>query len=227
MCNGQRPGKARGLRVGSLLLGACLGVCMLAAPVIAQEDPAKEKISIDLRDANLRDAIDLIFKDTSLNHVVAQGVYGTGVTLRLDNIEREQALRILLESRGLEYNVVDGVYMIKPKEAAQVVGPGAGAGAQPGPGPGAGAPRAGVGPGTAASSTNAVAGELISIPLRHLDPWYAAALLQGQSMSGGSMGMGGGSEGGFGGSSFGSGGFGSSRTTNTRSSNFGSSGFRR
>lgn len=193
---------------GLLLAGACaLGLGIATSPTTAQGkvDPAKERISLDLKDADLRDAIAMIFKDTDLNYALEEGVAAAGVSLTLNNVERIRALEVLLKTRGFEYTVTNNIYTIKRKAGA------APAGGVPGMEPGmpgeavptaglaepAGMPVAGMEGGATPSTASTARASWTKVALRHLHPFEALAVLTGSS--GGNAGQYGGTGGGYGG----------------------------
>lgn len=210
----RRFGRSWYRRGCSILLSLGLAAGLAALPAQAQENAAQEKISLDLVDADLRDAVTLIFKDTPLNYTFADGVYATNVTLKLDGVPRERALDILLKSKGLQYSKEGGVYVIKPRPGANPGGMGVPGGmavpggeAMPAGAPGVARPAAtgAEAGGGAAAPAGKRESKLEQIKLTHLDPWYLIAVLRGQSNQGGQFGGVGG--GGFGsmGSGFGGG----------------------
>ncbi|UCC67111.1 MAG: hypothetical protein JSV79_08155 [Armatimonadota bacterium] len=92
---------------GALLAGGC-------AWAQAEDRP----ITLDLREADLEDALRLIFKDTPSSFTLESGVTGREVTLTLNNVTFSQALRAILEMHGLTYRKEDRIYHIvrKPEE---------------------------------------------------------------------------------------------------------------
>ena len=97
---------------------------LLAAAVWAQEKPASqgrvkpaptnsrwvgEKISLDLKDADLRDVLHTFSQLTGLNIVVDPEVKGA-VTVRLHDVPWDQALEVILRTNGygdvLEGNIL-------------------------------------------------------------------------------------------------------------------------
>jgi type II secretory pathway component GspD/PulD (secretin) len=65
-----------------------------------------EPISLDLKDADIRDVLLTFSKLTRLNMVIDPDVRGS-VTVRLENVPWDQALDVILRSNGLGY-VVEG-----------------------------------------------------------------------------------------------------------------------
>ena len=65
-----------------------------------------EPISLDLKDADLRDVLLTFSKLARLNMVIDPDVRGS-VTVRLENVPWDQALEVILKSNGLGY-VLEG-----------------------------------------------------------------------------------------------------------------------
>jgi type IV pilus assembly protein PilQ len=63
-----------------------------------------EPISLDLKDADLRDVLLTFAKLTKMNMVIDPEVKGT-VTVRLENVPWDQALDVILKANGLGYVV--------------------------------------------------------------------------------------------------------------------------
>ncbi len=175
----------RHLSCAGLILGMGLALGWASPPARAQaQDPAKELISLNLADADVRDAIALVFQDSPLNYALADGVHGARVTLKVDNVAREKALQIILQGKGLEFSKEDGVYVIKPqarREREMVMGDPAPA--RPEPARGQLAPaQPGVGPDAGGRAPVAAAGRVVTvkIPLMHIGPTETCALLAGQ-----------------------------------------------
>jgi type IV pilus assembly protein PilQ len=83
---------------------------VLGYPAIAiGEEPRKyagEPISLDLKDADIRDVLLTFSKLARLNMVIDPDVRGS-VTVRLENVPWDQALEVILKVNGLGY-VLEG-----------------------------------------------------------------------------------------------------------------------
>lgn len=200
-------------------LTAVVGLMMVSAPISAhaQIDP-KDRIipSLEFNDADVRDALRVLFKTVNVPYVINSDVQGT-VTCSLTNVPFETALRNILSQVNATYRVEGGVYTILVKQDAgsRPVGDGGDGGFTP-------------------TTTEKDVYPTI-IPIRHADPMYIVRLLNaewdltnfspesstmslggasggfGGGFGGGNSGFGGGSSGFGGGSSgFGGGGFGGS-----------------
>jgi type IV pilus assembly protein PilQ len=79
------------------------------APIFIGEGPSKyvgEPISLDLKDADIRDVLLTFSKLARLNMVIDPDVRGS-VTVRLENVPWDQALDVILKVNGLGY-VLEG-----------------------------------------------------------------------------------------------------------------------
>jgi type IV pilus assembly protein PilQ len=79
-------------------------------PAVVVGEPIRrfrgEPISLDLKDADLRDVLLTFSKLARLNMVIDPDVRGS-VTVRLENVPWDQALEVILKSNGLGY-VLEG-----------------------------------------------------------------------------------------------------------------------
>lgn len=157
------------------------------APAQTTQDPRNTIIqSINLDQADVRDALKVLFKDVKAQYTVAPDVQGV-VTVSLDHVPFETALRNILNQVDATWAVDAGIYSIVKKQAAE-------------------APQAIEAP--VRESSFSVP---ITIPLRSIDPARLLQLLQGVDNVNGSpeisplINIGGG---GFAGGGFGGGGFG-------------------
>lgn len=193
-------------------LTAVVGLMMVSAPISAhaQIDP-KDRIipSLEFNDADVRDALRVLFKTVNVPYVINSDVQGT-VTCSLTNVPFETALRNILSQVNATYRVEGGVYTILVKQDAgsRPVGDGGDGGFTP-------------------TTTEKDVYPTI-IPIRHADPLLIVRLLNAEwdinmspEMSALSGGFG--NSGGFGGSS--GGGFGSGFGGGNSGFGGGSSGF--
>ena len=70
-----------------------------------------EPISLDLKDADIKDVFRTISELTGLNIVIDPDVHGT-VTVRLENVPWDQALELILKQNGLGYIIENNVMRI-------------------------------------------------------------------------------------------------------------------
>jgi len=75
-----------------------------------------ERVSLDFKDADVRDVLRILSDISGLNVIVAREVRGT-VTIRLINIPWDQALDVVLEDAGLAATVEGNVMKIAPLRA--------------------------------------------------------------------------------------------------------------
>jgi type IV pilus assembly protein PilQ len=72
-----------------------------------------EKISLDLKDADLKDVLATFAKLEKLNIAVDPEVHGS-VTVRLHDVPWDQALELILRSNGLGYLLENNILRVGP-----------------------------------------------------------------------------------------------------------------
>lgn len=72
-----------------------------------------EKLSLNFQDIEVRSVLQLIADFTGLNLVASDSVSGT-ITLRLQNVPWDQALELILKTKGLDKRKVGNVLMVAP-----------------------------------------------------------------------------------------------------------------
>ncbi len=92
----------------------------LAKEIIAEDEPNKEvftgeKLSLNFQNIEVRAVLQLIADFTNLNMVTSDSVSGS-VTLRLKNVPWDQALDIILKTKGLGMRQSGNVIMVAPSE---------------------------------------------------------------------------------------------------------------
>lgn len=98
-------------------------LAMLAALVPAGARAASEPpVSVTLRDADIRQAVAQLLRDTGINYVFAEEAPGK-VTASLKDVPLRQALRLLLAAAGCEASESDGVVVIRRRAEAQPPAP--------------------------------------------------------------------------------------------------------
>ncbi|MEX2243803.1 MAG: hypothetical protein WD716_08165, partial [Fimbriimonadaceae bacterium] len=177
------------------VLGLVVVGSMLTAPIVGTAHGQDQKIipSLDLDQADIRDALLIIFKHAGYSYSVENGVQGT-VTVHLVNQPFESVLRNVLNQVGATYRIEGGIYNIMPRPTPE--------------------PPTPVDPGTGSGSSDVIR----KIRIRHADPSLIVLILSGQAdigtqpesstlqFGGGGMSGGGGFGGGGGGLSGGGGG---------------------
>ncbi|GAB4460868.1 MAG: hypothetical protein OHK0029_25430 [Armatimonadaceae bacterium] len=106
--------------VAAILFGSIAAA--LPLPAAAQENTATRDtnappaVSLDVRDAPLRTALEQLFEKAKVDFVLDPRVAGF-VTLRLTDQPFENALKLLLRSGAvpLSYRVENGVYIVEPR----------------------------------------------------------------------------------------------------------------
>ncbi|WP_249678239.1 type IV pilus secretin PilQ family protein [Pseudomonas abieticivorans] len=74
-----------------------------------------EKLSLNFQDIDVRSVLQLIADFTHLNLVASDTVQG-GITLRLQNVPWDQALDLILKTKGLDKRKVGNVLLVAPAE---------------------------------------------------------------------------------------------------------------
>ncbi|MBC3364017.1 type IV pilus secretin PilQ family protein [Pseudomonas sp. SWRI154] len=74
-----------------------------------------EKLSLNFQDIEVRSVLQLIADFTNLNLVASDTVQG-GITLRLQNVPWDQALDLVLKTKGLDKRMVGNVLLVAPAD---------------------------------------------------------------------------------------------------------------
>jgi hypothetical protein len=112
--------------VNYLLLAAVVALAQAVDSHGAKGDTSAVKsqtVNIELRDTQIKDAIDVLFKDRGLAYTVDPRVTGKIVELRITGVSFKQALEALCEAAGLSCTMTEGIYKICPAVATGA-GPG-------------------------------------------------------------------------------------------------------
>jgi len=83
--------------------------------VVRKEEYTGEKLSLNFQDIEVRAVLQLLADFTALNVVVSDSVQGN-ITLRLKNVPWDQALDIILKSKGLAMRQSGNVLLVAPGE---------------------------------------------------------------------------------------------------------------
>jgi hypothetical protein len=78
---------------------------------------AEKRITLELKDTPIHQAVAALFQGTQLNYVLERGITGT-VTVSLRDMPIDQALQTMLRVAGLTYRIEDGVYTIGHRDSA-------------------------------------------------------------------------------------------------------------
>jgi len=98
------------------LTALCLGSSAVGGG--NQEAHKVTLVSLDLRDADIRDVMEALAQQTHLDFIVAPGVKGRVGVVKLVDIAVEEALDILLAAVDAVYEKRGDVYVIKPRPPA-------------------------------------------------------------------------------------------------------------
>ena len=98
-----------------LLLAAASAVVpfMLCAPSFAQATTDARTVSIELRDARMEEAITALTGKSGVNVVVVPGNYNK-VTLNINELPLQRALKAIVEAAGGQIEDADGITYIRP-----------------------------------------------------------------------------------------------------------------
>lgn len=96
-----------------------IGLSLTAIPhtALAQKAELTARVSVDLKDAPTREAIEAIFKQAGIqNYVIDNNVAGF-VTLKLTEQPLENTLKLFMRasSQPLTYTIENGVWIVKPR----------------------------------------------------------------------------------------------------------------
>ena len=106
-----------GKRCFSLIMAACVMGAAACGAVYAQAAKTTDDtpVTLDLKDVDVRAAIESLFRGTGKNFSIGQDVSGKIPSLSFRSIPFSQALKNLLKTAGLVYRVENGIYMISKK----------------------------------------------------------------------------------------------------------------
>nr|WP_237251827.1 type IV pilus secretin PilQ family protein [Thioalkalivibrio nitratireducens] len=82
---------------------------------IEREEFVGERLSLNFQDIEVRSVLQLLADFTDINIVVSDSVTGN-ITLRLNNVPWDQALEIILQTRGLDKRVTGNVMYVAPTQ---------------------------------------------------------------------------------------------------------------
>lgn len=84
---------------------------------------AGPKVTVEIKDATLEEALRLMFKDTDQSVVVQPAVAGIRpVNLSLKNVLLEDAIKVVTKLNGLSYEHLDNLWVVFPEEGVLTVG---------------------------------------------------------------------------------------------------------
>jgi type II secretory pathway component GspD/PulD (secretin) len=101
-----------------ILLATIMGITMIAgAPMVAMaQDETNKTVTLDIDQADVREALRALFKSMNVSYSVSPEVQGI-VTVNVKNVPFETALQNILKQVTATYRIVGGVYEVIPREA--------------------------------------------------------------------------------------------------------------
>lgn len=78
------------------------------------EQAVEKRITLDVRDADLRSVLITIFNQAGINYTLAEDVRGS-VTAYIEDQPVDQTLRVILSPRGYVWRIDGGVYLVSKK----------------------------------------------------------------------------------------------------------------
>jgi len=109
--------KSWGKQLGVGLLAVTLGLTLPAAGWSQQGD---KTVSLNFKDADIRDVIETLSNEAGFNYTMDPGVSGR-VTCSLQDVTVEEALELILAQNNCIYEKKGNVYVIKPKPKPEPV----------------------------------------------------------------------------------------------------------
>jgi len=92
---------------------AVLGLCLLGVPAWTAPPDGEANVSLDFKDADIRDIVLLMAEVGRFQVVIDPGV-ACKLTLKLKDVRWDTALDLALRSCGLGYDADNGIYRIAP-----------------------------------------------------------------------------------------------------------------
>ncbi|MBI4430948.1 MAG: hypothetical protein HY587_04455 [Candidatus Omnitrophica bacterium] len=96
-----------------------LTLCLFSRPSFAQLDQSTEvnaqMVTLDVREADIGDVLNMLAEQYNLNIVVGEDVSGV-LSLRLDEVTLHGALQAMLLSRGYDYEASNNIIRVAPAE---------------------------------------------------------------------------------------------------------------
>ncbi len=93
-------------------------VSCIAAPETTPAANANDSVNLELKDVEVKSAIEALFRNTGKNFSIDQNVQGHIPALSIKNVPFDMALRSITKSAGLVYRVDGGIYIISKKPEA-------------------------------------------------------------------------------------------------------------
>lgn len=103
------------------VLSCVVGTTFAPAASDDETQPANQKkVTLQLSDAPVIDAIDYLFKNSGYKYTIEPGVSGI-ISLGLKDVPFEQAVKNMANSADIDYQVKDNLYTFTPKPKAVTV----------------------------------------------------------------------------------------------------------
>ena len=98
-----------------LTMTAVSGAPTLSGPDAADSEPSAQLVSMDFKDASLKDVLKICSQQTGLNVIASEGTKDQSITLYLEHVSALDALDQILASAGLIYERAPGsqIYIVK------------------------------------------------------------------------------------------------------------------
>jgi len=95
------------------LIAACAATAIcIGGPVAAQAQATNGNVNLELKDTEVKSAVEVLFRNTGKNFSIDSNVTGTIGALSIKDVPFDAALKSLTKSAGLVYRVDGGVYII-------------------------------------------------------------------------------------------------------------------
>jgi len=94
---------------------AAMAMCIVMPPVAAQTSKPGNTVNLELKDTDVKSAIEVLFRNTGKNFSIDPNVQGTIAALSIKDVPFDTALRSLTKSAGLVYRQDGTVYIISMK----------------------------------------------------------------------------------------------------------------
>jgi hypothetical protein len=92
---------------------ACIAVATCATPLLAAEAAQPSaNVNLELKDTDVKSAIEALFRGTGKNYAIDANVTGTITAMSIKDVSFDAALRSLTKSAGLVFRQDGGVYII-------------------------------------------------------------------------------------------------------------------
>jgi hypothetical protein len=159
---------------------ACVAVASCAAPILAAEAAQPSaNVNLELKDTDVKSAIEGLFRGTGKNYAIDANVTGTISALSIKDVSFDAALRSLTKSSGLVFRQDAGVYIISMRPDTSQT-------------PGAGGGGVAVAEAPVVEETTVAEVRIEKVPLSNTSATEILAILQGGNRGYGGAGMGGG-----------------------------------